>query len=110
MANHGRRYISGVKSASGDNTLIAAPGAGEILVIYSLKLQNETDVATTMIVKEGTVERLRHFSPATSGGDDAFWSMEDDPMELGAGTALTLNLSAANATGYVINYETRLAT
>ena len=50
---------TGTKSAAGDNTLIAAPGAGKQIVISALILQNESATATTLIVKAGATAVMR---------------------------------------------------
>lgn len=44
---------SGVKSDAGDNTLIAAPGAGKRLVPVFIALQNNTATADTLLLYSG---------------------------------------------------------
>ncbi len=44
-------YAASTVSATGDNTIIAAPGANKRLIIDFLQLQNESAVATIIQVK-----------------------------------------------------------
>ncbi len=90
-------------STSGDNTLVAAPGAGLQIVITSLILQNESATATTLIVKAGSSAILRVLCQ-NQGDGLTFIPPAENPLALGANTALVLNLSGANACGYSITY------
>jgi hypothetical protein len=99
--------VSGTKSSSGDNTLIAAPGVGVSIVLVRVTLQNESSTATTMLLQNGasgsTLERIL----AQNQGDGlrAEYALDARP-KLSANTALNLNLSGANSCGYTVHYFT----
>jgi hypothetical protein len=95
--------LTGATSASGDNTLIAAPGAGSQIVITALILQNESSSATTLLLKAGSTAFLRVLCQ-NQGDGLALTPHPQHALALGANAALVLNLSAANATGYSIMY------
>jgi len=42
-----------VFSTSGDNTIVNAPGAGLRIVITALRIQNNTDISTTVLIRDG---------------------------------------------------------
>ena len=90
-------------SGSGDQTIIAAPGAGKSIVISSLVLQNESATSTQMVLKAGSTAILR-FLAHTQG---MYLSKEYSPsreLKLPSNTALVLNLGGANACSYSIVY------
>jgi len=95
---------TGTRSAAGDNTLIAAPGAGKQIVISALILQNESATATTMIVKAGATAVLRCLNQNQGDGLALHFAPERE-LQLGANAALILNLSGANACGYSVIYH-----
>lgn len=96
-------FATNTFNTSGDNTIIAAPGANKQLRIISFQLQNESAVATTAIVKFGATAKWRGLfqtqgfliSPLITSGLE--W-------RLPANTALVVNLSGANSFGYSIQY------
>lgn len=96
---------AGTKAASGDNTLIAAPGAGNRLVVQLILIQNESAVATTVQLKSGSTVCYRHL---LQNQGDAFGRAHERSREwrLGANEALVLNLSGANSHGYNVEYWT----
>ena len=94
---------SGLKSALGNNTLIAAPAAGYRIVVYTAIIQNESSTLTTVALKD-IVERWRAILP--SQGDKMVLAFElAVPWLLNEATALTLWLSAANSTNYNVQYS-----
>jgi hypothetical protein len=98
-------YITGTTAAAGVTTLIAAPGAGQRVVVGAFMVQNESAVATTIQVRAGGSSAFRALlqtqGAALSGAFQA-----DREWKLPANTALNLNLSAANLHGYSIVYYT----
>ncbi len=95
---------TGTVAASGDNTLIAAPGAGKRLIVSALILQNESAVATTMIVKGGATAVLRCLAQEPGDGLALHFAPQRE-LQLGPNAALLLNLSGANAHGYSVIYH-----
>ena len=49
--------------------VIAAPGAGKRIIIYSLHVSHDDDVANTIDVKEDTTVEHTFVLPAAGGGD-----------------------------------------
>lgn len=96
--------VTGTKADSGDNTLVASPGAGYRLVLLYLQVQNETTTATTCIFKWGSTAVGRVL--AQNQGDGLIRDYEDFPAIMPEATALVLNLSGANSHGYTVNYVT----
>ena len=94
---------TGAAAGSGDNTLIAAPGAGKQIVVSSLILQNESATATTMIVKAGSTAILRVLGQ-NQGDGAALVFPPERCLLIGANAALVLNLSGANSCGYSVVY------
>jgi hypothetical protein len=98
-----QRTATGTKTASGDQELIATPGAGFQLLIASIVLQNESSTATTMILKAGSTAIARCLGQNQGDGAALIFPF-DRPLQIGANTALNLNLSGANSCGYSIVY------
>ena len=94
-------HVTGTAATSGDNTLIAAPGVGRQIVISGLVIQNESSTSTTAILKFGSTAKMRTL--LVSQGDGIVRDLEP-AWEVGANTALVLNLSGANSHGYSISY------
>jgi hypothetical protein len=95
--------ITSTTASSGDNTLVAAPGAGLQIVITTLILQNESASATTLIVKAGATAVLRVLCQ-NQGDGIALTYPPGQGLALGSNAALVLNLSGANSSGYSITY------
>lgn len=96
---------SGTKAVAGDNEIIAAPAAGNRIVVSYLMAQLEADSPTTIIWKAGAADAYRLYAPSIGAA-----LVKDFPAgrewRLPDGTALNLNLSAANSTGYTVEYRT----
>jgi hypothetical protein len=95
--------LTSTTASSGDNTLVAAPGAGLQIVITALILQNESTTATTLIVKAGATAVLRVLCQ-NQGDGLALTFPPGQGLALGSNAALVLNLSGANSCGYSITY------
>lgn len=93
--------MAGTAASSGDNTLVAAPGAGNRTVVQLFVVQNESTTATTALVKSGSTTRYRKL--LQSQGDDFGRAFERGrEWRLGENEALILNLSGANSHGYTV--------
>lgn len=99
-------------AAAGDNTIIAAPGAGNRIHIVFLEYQNVSDTTLTCIHKSGSTAlngngwKITGNSTDGVGGSYVFEGMPGHRvMRLGINEAFVINLSAAKAcVGYVIYY------
>ena len=96
---------TGTVSASGDTTLIAAPGASYRLVVTSFVIQNESSTATTMILKDGSTNKRRVLGQ-NQGDGLAMVFAPGSEWRLSENAALVLNLSGANQCGYTVDYFT----
>ena len=97
--------ITGTKAGSGDNELVATPGAGQRIVVSFWNVQNESAVATTLIMKSGATNKFRFLAQNQGDmfGADFFPGRE---WNLAENEALNLNLSGANSCGYNVGYWT----
>lgn len=103
LVNATRTYITGTVATSGDNTLVAAPGAGNFFRILTLELQNESTTETLVILKSGATNRRRVLLP---GKERVFVSYPiHAPLDLAANAAMILNLGGANSVGYNVVYR-----
>ncbi len=96
-------YATGTFSASGMNTLVAAPGAGTRIVVSAFMVQNESAVATTAQVGAGGAAAFRALLQ-TQGAALSGSFLAGREWKLGANEALTVTLSAANSHGYSVVY------
>lgn len=96
--------VSGTTATSGDQTLVAAPSAGNHLVVKDILIQNESSTATTAILKNGATAEWRAL--LQQYGALALSFPEGEEWRLTTATALVLNLSGANSHGYSIRYRT----
>lgn len=91
-------------AASGDNSIIAAPGAGYRLKLHSFQVQLEAATATTVIIKSASTTVGRVYLHSQGQGRIKEWPVGRE-RRLGTNEALLINLSGANAVGYEIEYE-----
>ena len=101
-------YLSSTVSATGPTQLLAAPGAGQRIVVVAFVLQNESQTGTTIILRDGTSDRWRYLGQ--SQGDHL--SMVFAPgseWRLSANAALNIVLSGNNQCGYSIAYHVERA-
>jgi hypothetical protein len=99
---------TGTAANSGDNTLIAAPSAGNRLVVHDIQLQLEAATATTMLIKSGSTTKRRFYANAIGDGLFLIYPAGKE-FRLGTAEALVLNLSGANSVGYTVRYTTEAA-
>lgn len=100
-------HASGTKSASGNNELIAAPGATRRLVIIDIVVQNESATETTVLLKSGSTTQWR--GKLVAGAALSMSFQRGQEWRLGANEALNLDLGGANSHGYSVRYMTELA-
>jgi hypothetical protein len=96
-------YITGTFAAAGLNTLVAAPGAANRIVVSAFMVQNESAVATTVQVGQGGAATFRALLQ-TQGAALSGSFLVGREWNLAANTALTVTLSAANSHGYSVVY------
>ena len=82
-------------STSGDNTIIAAPGAGLSIYIAELVVINKSNTATLVLLREGASTIGDIDMPAKGDGIVLSYSF-DSEWKLPANTALVSNLSGNN--------------
>jgi hypothetical protein len=95
--------VTGTKSASGDNEVIAAPTGNQKIVVVFASFQNESATDTTLILKDGSTALQRRLSKQY----DTLYVLSDSDdtrLRLSANSALNLNLSGANSIGYNVQY------
>lgn len=97
-------YLSGTKASSGNNEVVAAPGAGYRLVVKELVIQNESSTETTVILKSASTSIWRGKLAANASLALSFATGEE--WRLGTNEALNLDLSGANSHGYSGRYYT----
>lgn len=96
-------WVTGTKAASGDNTLIAAPGSGERICVDRIRIQNESATASTAIVKHGSTAVERFLGQSQGDAISHHYGVEGAEA-LAENTALVLNLSDAVSWGYSVRY------
>lgn len=101
--------VSSTAAVSGDNTLVAAPGASNRLVLVGYTMQNESATATTMILYNGASTDASPIARilGQNQGDGVSTILPGGRLfRLTANKALVLNLSGANSCGYTMWYYT----
>jgi hypothetical protein len=94
-------------TTSGDNTVVAAPGAGNRLVMKEIVIQNESTTATTILVKSGSTTLFR--AQLAGGQAWTFSAQQGEELRLGTNEAFIVNLSGANSHGVSRRYFTETA-
>jgi hypothetical protein len=103
MPNYTLIHITGTESTSGDNELVAAPGSGFRIVVTALTMQNESAVATTMKMKDGSTDKFRILGQNQGDGLGREFNLEQE-WRLSENSALNFNLSGNNSCGYNVSY------
>jgi hypothetical protein len=101
---HPMQSVCGAVAVAGDNTIIVAPPVGQRIVVSSFVIQNETAVATTMLLRDGAV--VNHFRCLGQNQGDglALTFCAGREWRLSSGQALVYNLSGANQCNYSVMY------
>lgn len=93
-------------STSGDNIVVAAPGAGHNILVTSFTIQNESAVATQMIIHSGsTTNGWRWLCQAQGSGLSKDFPC-NDPWRLGNNENLNVTLFGANLCSVSVKYFT----
>jgi hypothetical protein len=95
-------YATGTISSSGDNTVIAAPGASTYIYVTDLTIQNESVSSTTIIVKDSAA-KMRVLGQNQGDGISKVYPVGGE-LKLEVNQPLVLNLSDANSVGYSVGY------
>jgi hypothetical protein len=98
-------WLPGTVAALGQTELVAAPGAGQRIVVTLFLFQNLTAVATTVILEAGTTDLVR----GTTGTQYSSFSgsfLVGRELKLPVNTALNVDLSGANSHNYNVAYYT----
>lgn len=101
-------YLCNTVAASGVTQLLAAPGAGQRIVVVAFHLQNESQTGTTIILRDGGSNRWR-FLGQNQGDGLAMVFAPGSEWRLSANAALNIVLSGANQCGYSIAYHVERA-
>ena len=89
-------------AASGDNTVISAPGVGKRIVIKTLIVQDEVSNGTIVIVKSGSVDQIRLHTEKSERLVLPF--AYGDEWRLAPNAALIINLDGANQHSASVRY------
>jgi hypothetical protein len=95
--------IKGTNAANGNTTLVAAPVIGRI-VVCNFVIQNESAVATTMMLTNGAGGTGYRALGFNQGDGLTMVFPQGFEWRLTPLTALVMNLSGANSCGYSIGY------
>ena len=105
-----RTSVSGVVATSGDNAAtIAAPAAGNRIVITDLRVQNTTADETTVLFKSGTTTISHLITNAVGSGIDKDYDYGNE-LRLGTAEAFIINLSGATSHRVSVRYYVENAT
>lgn len=103
---HSKSNVTGTLNTAEDATVIAAPGAGKEIFIKEIQLQSEVATANVITLKKGTVA-MRRVKLITDGMLVNIQYKDDEGINVGNNVAFVINLSAATAMNYYIQYEIR---
>lgn len=98
--------VCGTDNTSGDNTLVAAPGKHQRIVVVSFLIQNESSTATTMILKDGAGTDVWRVLGQNQGDGLSKDFPPGREWRLTVNTALVFNLSGNHQCGYSVAYFT----
>jgi hypothetical protein len=94
----------GTVTASGDTTIIAAPGVGLRYRVLSWSFWNETATATKATLKTATINIDSYYMLSQSFGKNGQLQLNED-LVLGTNQAILMNLSVATTVGYSIRVQ-----
>lgn len=104
---HSYTLVSDTKSASGDNELVASPGASRLIAVKDIFVQNESEVETVAILKSGSSAQWR--GKLAAGASMSLNFDVGSVWRLAKNQALNLNLSGANLHSFTVRYNTEIA-
>lgn len=98
--------VTGVLSATGDTTIIAAPGSGLSIRLSSILLQLESSVSLVVLLRQTNATNLKRFAPINIGDGLLIQYSRGTEFVLTANTGLVLNLSTGTSTiSYSFEYS-----
>ena len=97
-------HVSGAVAVAGNTILVATPGAAGRLCVSAFLIQNESAVATTMILRSGLTANAWRALGQNQGDGFAMVFTLARPWKLNTNEALVLNLSGANQCNYSVMY------
>lgn len=95
-------FASGTFNSLGNNTIIAAPGAGQIK-ITALQIQSETSIESVAVLNFGASAKWR-FIAREKGAGLILPLAPGHVLPVGVGNALIVNLSVAATFNYSVAY------
>lgn len=98
--------VKGTCSTSGDNEIVAAPGAGNEIVPVSWEFWADEDGPLSMILGSDTVD-VAYYTAQSAGQGVVGAIVPGFVLGIGANAALELNLSDAKDAGYCVRYYVR---
>lgn len=98
-----QEWTIGTVSSSGDNTALAAPGSGRQYIVAKLQVQNQGSDPVMVTIKWGSREVWK-FYLFDAGAVGRLDFQVPDHMEGRDNQPLILNLSAAVAVGYCVQW------
>ena len=98
--------ITGTFAGLGDNQILATPGVNYRIVVTAFLIQNESAVATTMILRSGATGNSWRALAQNQGDGFAMVFAIGRPWKLYVNEPLNLNLSAANQCNFSVMYYT----
>lgn len=94
--------VTGTFSSLGNNTIIAAPGAGQIK-ITAIQIQSESTTESVAVINFGSTAKWR-FIAREKGAGFMLPLAPGHVLPVGAGNALVVNLSVAATFNYSVAY------
>jgi len=106
MAHHlsTRTHVGTTAGSVGDNTIIAAPVAGQRIVITALRIQNATTTPASVLIKSGASTTLARLRTAADGSGMSEVYGPSNALRLGTASAFIVNLSAASTHDVSVQY------
>lgn len=97
--------VTSTEASSGDNEVVAAPGADYQIIVWAFSFQNTTAVATTGILRAGATANGWAALCQNQGDGHRMVFQDGHPWCLGENLALNLNLDGANTFNCSVMYE-----
>lgn len=98
--------VKGTCNTSGDNQLVAAPGAGNEIVPVSWEFWADEAGPLSMTLGSDTVD-VAYYTAQSAGQGVVGAIVPGFVLGIGANAALELNLSAAKVAGFCVRYYVR---
>ena len=103
---HSTTIVNTTASTTGDNQIVAAPGAGNRIIVLAFVMQNESATPTTMILRSAATSNGWRFLGQNQGDGLSKDFALARPWKLGTNEALNLNLDGNNSCSVSVMYYT----